>query len=118
MHRFKKITAWQKSFLLVRVIYKSSNNLPDFEKYGMRSQINRSAVSIPSNIAEGAGRDSNKDFRRFLSIAIGSSFELETQLLLCSSLGYLRIEDVNNLVKKLLEVQNLIYGFKKSLKDD
>ena len=77
---FTKLTVWEKSMELVEVVYKLTKNFPDNEKFNLVSQINRSAVSIPSNIAEGKGRNSDKEFKQFLYIARGSLFELRTQL--------------------------------------
>jgi four helix bundle protein len=75
MNRFKDLKVWQKSIDLVEQVYKCTCNFPASERYGIISQINRSSVSIASNIAEGAGRNSQKEFKNFLSIALGSSFE-------------------------------------------
>ncbi len=78
MNRFKELDVWKKAVDLSLDIYKMTDSFPEKEKFNLISQINRSSISIPSNIAEGAGRDGKKDFSRFLSIAVGSSFELET----------------------------------------
>lgn len=82
MHEYKKLKVWNDAIELVTDIYLITKTFPDSEKYGLVSQINRCAVSIPSNIAEGAGRNSNGEFRQFLGISNGSCYELETQLLL------------------------------------
>ncbi|PLX22308.1 MAG: diversity-generating retroelement protein bAvd family protein [Marinilabiliales bacterium] len=86
MKDFKKLNVWQKGIDLVTSIYKISKNFPSEEKYGLSSQITRAAVSIPSNIAEGSSRFSEKDYFRFLEIALGSAFELETQLMIVEKL--------------------------------
>ncbi|MFC2109612.1 four helix bundle protein [Bacteroidota bacterium] len=78
MHNFKELDVWKLSKDLCKEIYTATNNLPDSEKYGLVSQLNRSVVSIPSNIAEGSSRKSDKDFSRFIDIVLGSSFEVET----------------------------------------
>lgn len=78
MKDFKSLKVWQKGIKLVIEIYKSTKHFPQEELYGLTSQMRRSSVSIPSNIAEGSGRSSDKDFHRFLEISIGSAFELET----------------------------------------
>ena len=80
MHKYKELKIWQKAMELVTDIYKVTSTFPDKERFGLISQINRAAVSIPSNIAEGAGRNSDKDFLRFLLIAHASSYETGTQL--------------------------------------
>ena len=86
MHQYKELKLWQKSIDMVTRIYALTRDFPQNEKFGLVSQINRSAVSIPSNIAEGAGRNSDKEFVYFLAIAHGSSFELETQLIISRNL--------------------------------
>ena len=118
MHNYKNILSWQKSMLLVKEIYTVLNALPTDEKYGLVSQIRRSAISIPSNIAEGSGRGTKKDFKRFLEIAISSSFELETQLLICVDLNYIKANEINLLMKNITEVQRLIYGLINTLKKE
>ncbi|MGB3776310.1 MAG: four helix bundle protein [Leeuwenhoekiella sp.] len=85
MNYFKELKVWQKSVELVSQIYSSTKSFPKNKIYGLTSQIRRSAVSIPSNIAEGCGRKTSKDFKNFLSIALGSAFELETQLLIAKN---------------------------------
>ncbi len=81
MRDFRTLNIWQGGIAIVKQVYRLAESLPVEEKYGLRSQICRSAVSIPSNIAEGCSRSSQIDFKRFLEIALGSSFELETQLI-------------------------------------
>jgi four helix bundle protein len=85
------------------------------EKFGLMGQINRAVVSIPSNIAEGAGRDSKKEFSQFLSIALGSSYEAETQLILACRLGFINQNDLSTLSDMSNEIQRMIVGLKKSL---
>ena len=82
MHNFKDLRVWQKSIQLTTDIYKLLASFPTDEKFGLISQLKRAAVSVPSNIAEGAGRNSNKEFNHFLSISLGSLFELKTQLII------------------------------------
>ena len=89
MHNYKNLHIWQEGIKLARKIYEITSNFPTNEKYGIASQMTRAAVSIPSNIAEGAGRNSNKEFANFLSIAIGSLFELHTQIVICEQIGYI-----------------------------
>lgn len=89
MNKVQNLKIWQKSIELTRLVYSVVSNLPQDEKYGLTSQIKRSAVSIPSNISEGAGRNSNKEFIHFLSIANRSTYELETQLILTLELKLL-----------------------------
>jgi four helix bundle protein len=97
---------------LVKKIYILTSQLPNDERFGLISQINRSSVSIPSNIAEGSGRTTDKEFSRFIEIAISSSYELETQLILISELYQMNIEDV---LKDLKSIQFKIGAFKRTL---
>ena len=113
-HNFREIKIWQEALVIVKEVYAFTSNLPKEERYGITSQINRSAVSIPSNIAEGSGRTSNKEFIRFLEIAISSSYELETQLILAQDLFNL---STNDLIENLHALQNRIGGFTRQIKE-
>lgn len=86
---FRKLIVWQKAMDLVRVVYRKSKDFPADERYVLTDQLRRAVVSIPSNIAEGSGRASNKDYAHFLSIARGSLYEVMTQLEIAQSLGYI-----------------------------
>lgn len=90
--RVEDLVAWQRAMSLCRAIYKSSALLPDAERFGLQSQLRRAAVSVPSNIAEGFGRESPSDLIRFLRMARGSLYEIRTQLLLCIDLEFLTTE--------------------------
>jgi four helix bundle protein len=90
MHNFKELKVWQEAMSLAKDVFVITRNFPSEEKFGLTSQINRCSVSVPSNIAEGAGRQSDKEFNQFLNIALGSSYELETQLLLSNDFNYIR----------------------------
>ena len=115
MHRYKDLTVWQKAMELVVEIYKVTEKFPSKERYGLISQMNRCAISIPSTIAEGAGRNTTKDFDHFLAISLGSSFELSTQLVLSNRLGYVPLEVVEKLELELSHIQNMVVKLKKSL---
>ena len=115
MHNFKELKIWQKSIKLAGEVYTLLVEYPEFEKYGLISQMRRSVVSIPSNIAEGSGRGSNKDFRRFLAISLSSAFELETQLILSHNFGFISETIFKSFSEKLQELQKMIFGFRKSL---
>ncbi len=117
MHRFKDLFAWQKSRIFVKDIYTLTQRFPETEKFGLTSQIRRATISISTNIAEGAGRNSQQDFIRFLDIANGSSFEVESLLYLCNDLGYIQNEEVKQYLLKLDEIQKLVYKFKKHLQE-
>ncbi len=115
MHKIEDLKIWKKSIELTKLVYKLILVLPTDEKYGLISQIKRSAVSIPSNIAEGAGRNSNKEFKYFLSIANGSCYELQTQLILTTELNLISKKEVEPLIKLIIEIQKMNYSFQKSL---
>lgn len=116
MHQYKELKVWQTAVSLVTMIYKVTKDFPSEEMYGLTSQIRRSAVSIPSNIAEGAGRSGDTEFKHFLSIAMGSCFELETQLIIAQDLELLNEAKSNELQEQLNYIQNMIYKLKQSLK--
>ena len=115
MKNFKSLKVWQKGIDLVKNVYKSSREFPKEELYGLTSQIRRSAISIPSNIAEGSGRGTDKDFNRFLDIALGSSYELETQIIIANELEFILEQDFKDLSLKVNEAQKMIAGLQKSL---
>ncbi|MEZ5103173.1 MAG: four helix bundle protein [Draconibacterium sp.] len=115
MNKFKELNVWQKAIQLVTKIYSQTSEYPKEEYYGITSQIRRCAVSIPSNIAEGAGRGSKKEFSHFLDIAKGSSFELETQLIISSNLKYIKQNIFEELISELNEIQKMITGLQKSI---
>lgn len=113
-HNFRELKIWKEGILLTKEIYELSANLPDDEKYGLKSQIKRCSSSIPSNIAEGSGRGTPKDFNNFLNTSLGSSYELETQLILINLLFEIKTDEI---ISKINELQRMIKGFKKSLGD-
>ncbi|SEA05813.1 four helix bundle protein [Psychroflexus halocasei] len=115
MHNYKELKIWQKSIDLVENVFQLIRELPLSEKYGLIDQIKRSAISVPSNIAEGAGRNSNKDFRRFLSISKGSLNELNTQLIISNRLNFIDNDKLNQLEKDINEIQKIIYKFNQNL---
>lgn len=100
---------------LVKEVYLLTEDLPSDEKYGLISQIRRCAVSIPSNIAEGAGRNNVKEFNQFLGIASGSTYELETQLILLTDLNFKNENEIVPILNNLNEIQKMIYKFKTNL---
>ena len=116
MHHFKELNVWQKSIQLATDIYDLTSNYPNQETYGLTSQIRRCTISISSNIAEGAGRFSKKEFRHFLNIAYGSSFELETQLIISKNLKYVDDDSFETLNNKITDVQKMLYKLIKSIK--
>lgn len=115
MHNYKELKIWQNAIESSVEIYKLTDKFPDTEKYNLSSQLRRSAVSVPSNIAEGAGRNSDKDFIRFLGVALGSCFELHTQVIISYKLEIIEKEEYNSLDSSLDELEKMIWGFQKSL---
>lgn len=111
------LDAWKKAMDLVTKISEVTKDFPKEETYGLISQIRRSAVSIPSNIAEGAARGSNQYFNHFLNIGLGSLSELETQLIISANLGYLHVEIKDDLLEELGSIRRLILGLKRSLQN-
>ena len=110
---YEELIVWQKAMVLARMVYVLQRKLPKEELYGLGDQIRRAVVSIPSNIAEGFGRESPNEFRHFLAIARGSLYEVKTQLQLSESLGYFQVDsDVTLLIA---EVGKLINGLARSL---
>ncbi len=115
MNNFRDLDVWDKAVELATNIYDKTENFPKTEQYGLTSQIRRSAVSISSNIAEGAGRESKKEFKHFLNISTGSCYELETQLKISKNLEFLDEEKYNEFRKRLIEIQKMIYALRQSL---
>lgn len=109
------LDVWNKSITFVTTIYKVTEGFPKTEVYGLTNQIRRSAVSIPSNLAEGAGRTSIKEFAQFLSITLGSVAELETQLIVSNNLGFLTKDIFDSLLQDLISIRKMTIGLKKSL---
>jgi len=116
MHNFEKLKIWQKAMDIAVEVYEISLLLPNDEKFNLIHQIKKCAVSIPSNIAEGSGRNHNKEFVQFLGIANGSTFELITQLILAKKLKLVKDEIVQPIIIKLVEVSNMNFSFQKTLK--
>ncbi|MFT5724525.1 MAG: four helix bundle protein [Bacteroidia bacterium] len=109
MHRFKELIVWQKSRVLVKEIYKQTSTFPETERFGITSQLRRAVVSISNNIAEGAGRLSSAEFKRFLNIAYGSSVEVENMLILCNDLKLLTDDSIHLLNQQLIEIEKMLY---------
>lgn len=112
---YRELIVWQKAIVLVKQVYEVTHSFPDEEKFGLISQIRRSAISIPSNIAEGWGRSSSKSFSQFLFIARGSLFELETQLYIAKELGF--ITDLSSIESLLSEIGKMLNAILSKFKD-
>lgn len=116
MKTFKELLVWQKSMLLVTEIYKVTKEYPKEELFGLSSQMRRSAVSIPSNIAEGFGRDGLNDFIRFLNISISSLFELQTQIEISYNLNFIDKVVFEDLYTSTKEIERMLSSLIRSLK--
>lgn len=115
MHRFKDLEVWKKSRLFCSEIYSITSKFPETEKFGLTNQLRRAAVSIPSNIAEGSSRHSNKDFIRFLQMTLGSAYEVETQLLIAYDLKFINQKELDSLLKNLDSIIKMTSKFKSTL---
>ncbi len=110
MHNFKELKVWQKTRVMVKEVYEISSKFPDTERYNLVSQMRSCSVSVMSNIAEGAGRGSDADFARFPDMALGSAYELESQLIVSFDLDYLSQTVFGEIVDKVSEVQKMLIG--------
>ncbi|RRN77736.1 four helix bundle protein [Pseudoxanthomonas sp. SGD-10] len=115
MNNLKELKIWNRAMELAVQVYKATETFPAEEKFGLTSQSRRAAVSIPSNIAEGAGRNSVKEFNNFLGIANGSSYELQTQLIIANKLDLLNDETLEPILTNIDELQKMTYGFQQML---
>jgi four helix bundle protein len=111
-HNFKKLKIWERSMNLTNLTFEYCKDLPKEERYNLIDQINRCSCSIPSNIAEGSGKRTKLQFGEYLSISISSSYELETQLLICQQRNYGNQEQLKLTLKELEEIQKMIFSFR------
>lgn len=118
MHNFKELKVWQLSKLLVKEVYEITSSFPSEVKYGLISQIRRCVVSIPTNISEGAGRNTNKDFAHFLNISLGSTYELETLLILSFDVNFIHQDQLEILSLKISEIKKMTFGLIKTLRHE
>lgn len=117
MSNFRKLLVWQKAMLLTTKIYDNTKIFPKEEIFGLTSQLRRCAISVPSNIAEGFGRDSKNEFLRFLNISVCSLFELQTQLEIAKNIHFIKEEEFNNLYEDSREVERMLIAFIKRIKE-
>ncbi len=117
MKNFKALKVWQKGFEIAAGSFKLTESFPKEERFGLSSQITRAAVSIPSNIAEGSSRSSEKDYKRLLEIALGSGFELETHLLIAETAGYGPKDIRTQMLQAIDEEQKMLIAFIKKLEN-
>lgn len=118
MRNFRELNVWKDGRILVKEVYTLTKFLPDSERFGLTPQVQRSAISIPANIAEGCGKYSKKDFVRFLQISLGSAYELETHLILCEDLEFLSPEVADCVVEKIQILQKKIVSLIKYIKSN
>ncbi|MDT7830246.1 four helix bundle protein [Pricia sp. S334] len=114
-HNFRKLKIWSEGISLVRDSYKMTRTFPEYEKYGLANQMNRCAVSIPSNIAEGSSKGTDRHFGKFLETSLGSAFEWETQLVVAFNEGYIKEEKFKNLKDRIQQLQKMISRFRGGL---
>lgn len=114
-HNFKRLKIWTESIKLVGMSYKLTAPFPDSERFNLVSQMNRSAVSIPSNIAEGSSKSTDKHFKKYLENSLGSAFEWETQLVVAHNESFLSREKFDELEDKILQIQKMIGSFMDNL---
>ncbi len=115
MKNFKELRIWQKGMDIAVSCFQLTSSFPQAEKYGLVSQINRAGISIPSNVAEGSSRTSEKDYGRFIEISLGSSYELETHLLIAQRLQMGVQEEINKLITEVNDEQKMLMGFRNKL---
>lgn len=115
MHNYKQLKVWQDSVELATQVYKLTAQFPAEERFGLQSQVRRSCVSIALNIAEGAGRATNGEFKQFIGYANGSANEVETTLIICRNLELLTEEEVNRVSEKLDSIQKMLYKLRNTL---
>ena len=115
MRPHRKLLVWKRSIELVTLIYRITSSFPKSEQFGLTSQMRRAAVSVPSNLAEGAARKGKKEFKQFLNIAQGSISELDTQTEVAHRLNYITDEDYTNVIQELTEISKMLYGLAKTL---
>jgi four helix bundle protein len=117
LKNYKDLKVWQKAYDLCITIYQITKHFPKEEAYGLTSQIRRSAVSVPSNIAEGYSRKTTQDYIRSLYIAYGSHCELETQIMISKDLGYIKLDDFEELQQDIGDVERMLKALIKSLQN-
>ncbi|HKX86714.1 MAG TPA: four helix bundle protein [Flavobacterium sp.] len=117
MSTFRDLLIWQKSMTLVTEIYLLTNSFPKEEIYGLTSQIRRSSISIPSNIAEGFGRNGNQDYLKFLNFSIASLFEMQTQIEIAFNLNYITQQQFNKIYDEAKELERMTSSFIRKIKE-
>ena len=117
-HNFKNLLIWQKGMDLVDLVYDYLENLPKSERFNLIDQMQRCVVSIPSNIAEGSGKRTNKEYAHYLGISLASSYELETQALICERRKYGNLDLLKIILERLTEEQRMIYAYQQKIEKE
>jgi four helix bundle protein len=115
-HKFRDLKIWQNARVIIKNVYIATASFPSTEIYGLQSQARRAVVSIATNIAEGSGRSSNKDFNNFLNMAKGSLFEVQTLIIVSNDLNFIEADASNNLLSQCEELEKMIASFQRTLK--
>jgi len=118
IQHYRELLIWQKGITLVKDIYFLTRKFPEFEKFGLTAQIQRAAVSVPSNIAEGQARQHSNEFRQFLYVVLGSLAELDTQTTIAGELGYINTNELKMLIAKIIELRKMVWGILSKLNTD
>lgn len=117
-HNFKKLIIWQQAMDLCDLVYSYTDSLPNNERYNLISQMQKSSVSIPSNIAEGSAKRTELHFAEFLTTSLASGYELETQILICDRRQYGKKTDLDKLLLKVTDLQSKIFNFREKIIND
>lgn len=117
MRNFRELQVWKDGMIIVDMIYELLASFPKSELYGLQSKLSRASISIPSNIAEGCSRSTDKDFKRYLEIALGSAFEVETHLLIAQKRKYISGEQLQQILAELHILQRRINAFRNTIKE-
>jgi four helix bundle protein len=112
---FRNLLVWKKGMAMAKMIYALTQKFPESERFGLVSQMRRAAISVPSNIAEGSQRTTDKDYANFILVARGSLAELETQLLLAGEVGYVSEKEVSQAMESMIELEKMLYSFRSKL---
>lgn len=115
MHRYQNLEIWNRAIDLTAIVYELTSQFPEDERFGLTSQIKRAVVSIASNIAEGAGRNSDKEFNQFLGYSMGSLCEVETQLIIAEKLRFLKRESIEAPLEKVIELKKMTISLKNKM---
>lgn len=115
MNNFRELKVWQKAINLATRIYSLTKSFAEEERYGLIAQLRRATISVSSNIAEGSGRQTSADFKHFLSMSLGSLYEIESQLIISNNLGYINEDNLKSVVEDVIEIQKMVYSLRSKL---